>query len=56
MEEILDSKVINQKLHYLVKWEGYRIKHNSWEPWENVHPLDLVTEFHWKRPGAPQHI
>ena len=29
MEKILDSRVINQKLRYLVKWEGYRIKHNS---------------------------
>ena len=56
MEEILDSKVINRKLRYLVKWEGYRIKHNSWEPQENVHALDLVTEFHRKHPGAPQHI
>ena len=56
MEEILDSKVINWKLRYLVKWEGYRIEHNSWEPWENVHALDLVTEFHRKYPGAPRHI
>ena len=31
MEEILDSRVINQKFHYLIKWEGYRIEHNSWE-------------------------
>ena len=23
VEEILDSKVINQKLRYLVKWEGF---------------------------------
>ena len=56
MEEILDSKVINQKLRYLVKWEGYGIEHNSWEPWENVHAPDLVREFHWKHPGAPRHI
>ena len=56
MEEILDNKVINWKLRYLVKWEGYRIEHNSWEPRENVHALDLVTEFHQKHPGAPQHI
>ena len=56
MEEILDSKVINQKLRYLVKWEGYGIEHNYWEPQENVHAPDLVTEFHWKHPGAPQHI
>ena len=52
VEEILDSKVINWKLCYLVKWEGYRIEHNSWEPRENVHAPDLSTEFHWKHPGA----
>jgi hypothetical protein len=28
VEEFLDSKVINQKLWYLVKWEGFGIKHN----------------------------
>ena len=32
VEEILDSKVINQKLHYLVKWKDFGIEHNSWEP------------------------
>ena len=37
VEEILDSKVINQKLRYLVKWEGFGIEHNSWEPWKNLH-------------------
>ena len=31
VEEILDSRVINRKLCYLIKWEGYRIEHNSWE-------------------------
>jgi hypothetical protein len=29
VEEILDSKEINWKLQYLVKWEGFGIKHNS---------------------------
>src|SRR6202789_3110988 len=31
VEEILDSKVINRILRYLVKWEGFGIEHNSWE-------------------------
>ena len=37
VEEILDSKVINRKLRYLVKWEGFGIEHNSWEPRNNLH-------------------
>ena len=37
VEEILDSKVINQKLRYLVKWEGFGMEHNSWEPRNNLH-------------------
>ena len=56
VEEILDSRVINQKLRYLVKWEGYRIKHNSWEPTDNVHALECIADFHWKHPRAPRHI
>ena len=34
VEEVLDSKMMNQKLCYLVKWEGFGIEHNSWKPWE----------------------
>ena len=37
VEEILDSKVINWKLRYLVKWEGFGIEHNSWEPLDHLH-------------------
>src|SRR5271156_4927441 len=37
VEGILDSKVINRKLRYLVKWEGFGIDHNSWKPWDSVH-------------------
>ena len=53
VEEILDSKVINWKLRYLVKWEGYGIEHNSREPWNNIHAPDLVADLHQKHPGAP---
>jgi transposase InsO family protein len=56
VEEILDSKVMNRKLRYLVKWEGFGIEHNSWEPWDTVHAPDLVAEFYRKHPGAARQI
>ena len=56
VEEILDSRVINQKLHYLIKWEGYGIEHNSWEPADDVHAPECIMDFHRRHPGAPQHI
>ena len=56
VEEILDSKVVNWKLCYLVKWEGFRIEHNSWEPWDHLHALEWVADFHQKHPGAPWQI
>ena len=56
MEEILDSRVINWKLCYLVKWEGFGIEHNSWEPRNNLHALERVAEFHQKNPRAPRQI
>src|ERR1700678_4050326 len=56
VEEILDSKVINRKLRYLVKWEGFGIKHNSWKPWDDVHAPDLIADFYRKHPGAARQI
>jgi len=56
VEEILDSQMVNQKLHYLVKWEGFGVEHNSWEPWDNVHVLELVAYFYRRHPGAACHI
>ena len=56
VEEILDSRMINQKLWCLVKWEGFGVEHNSWEPWDNIHALDLVSEFHRRHPRAPWQV
>ena len=53
MEEILDSRVINWKLGYLIKWEGYRIEHNSWELADDVHAPEHIMDFHWRHPRAP---
>ena len=56
IEEVLDSKMMNQKLCYLVKWEKFWVEHNSWESWDNVHAPELVMDFHWGHPAAPYHI
>src|SRR5271156_2990565 len=56
VQEILDSKMMNRKLRYLVKWEGYGVEHNSWEPWDNVHAPELVAEFYRKHPGAARQV
>jgi len=56
VEEILDSWMVNQKLRYLVKWEGFGVEHNSWEPWDNLHAPELVAYFYRRHPGAPRHI
>jgi len=48
VEEILDSQMVNWKLHYLVKWEGFGVEHNSWESWDNIHALKLVADFYWR--------
>ena len=56
IDEILDSKVINRKLRYLIKWKDFGLEHNSWEPWDNVNSPELVAEFYRKHPGAARHI
>ena len=57
MEKILNSRMFQRKLQYLVKWEGYGIEGNTWEYSENLdHGSEKVTEFHTRNPGAPHCI
>jgi len=57
MEKILNSRMFQWKLQYLVKWEGYGTEGNIWEYSENLnHAPEKVTEFHTKNPGAPCRI
>src|SRR5271155_5794900 len=56
VEEISDSKMVNRKLRYLIKWEGFGIEHNSWEPWNDVHAPELIMEFYRKHPSAARQI
>jgi hypothetical protein len=44
---ILDSKLICNKLYYLIDWVGYTPKNRKWELVENVtNALELLKTFH----------
>eukprot|EP01112_Ceratiomyxa_fruticulosa_P023317 TRINITY_DN8856_c0_g2_i2.p1 TRINITY_DN8856_c0_g2~~TRINITY_DN8856_c0_g2_i2.p1 ORF type:complete len:207 (-),score=45.19 TRINITY_DN8856_c0_g2_i2:60-680(-) len=57
VEKILDSKITSEGKKYLVKWEGYSEKDNSWEPRENLSNCPaLLKKFeasHKKKRGRP---
>ena len=55
VEKIIDMKQMGRwcKTYYLVKWKGYPMSDNSWEPRENVHAEELIREFQ-KRNSKPR--
>jgi hypothetical protein len=47
VETVLDSRIVNGKLEYLVKWESYGPEDNSWEPTFQMHNSSRkMKEFH----------
>jgi hypothetical protein len=54
VDEVLDSRFIRRKLHYLVSWKNYPISEASWEPVEHLaHALDLCHDYHLQNPDKP---
>ena len=54
VEEVLDSKFMRKRLFYLVKWKGYPVSENSWQPAADLkNALELVNSFHSKYPTKP---
>ncbi len=54
VEEVLDSQVKNRKLEYFVKWKGWPISEQSWQPVENLENApEEVARFHAKYPDKP---
>jgi hypothetical protein len=52
--EILDSRIIQRKLEYLVQWQGYNVSERTWEPAANLcRVLEMLQEFHCRCPEMP---
>jgi cytochrome oxidase assembly protein ShyY1 len=51
VEDVLDSKMLNRSLQYLVKWTGY--DNPTWEPAESVSGLAALDAFHTRYPSKP---
>ena len=51
---ILDSKIVRNKLYYLVDCLGYSPSEHTWEPVENVaNARALLEDFHRQYPDKP---
>ena len=45
VERILDKKMVNDKVHYLIKWVGYDLLDATWEPIDNLNCPRKIDDF-----------
>ena len=54
VEDILDSRIFQNKLQYLVHWKGYTPQDATWEPKASLeNSRDLIQKFHLRNPNKP---
>lgn len=49
VEKIIDKRLMNGKVQYLVKWEDYSESDNTWEPLTNLESVDHLIDDYEKR-------
>jgi len=57
VEEVIDSRIRNKQLQYLVKWKDMSPAENSWEPALHLkNAPEAVSDFHKHHPEAPRRL
>ena len=49
VKEILGIRRVGNQNQYLIRWEGFSSKYDTWEPKENLQCLEMLKEFHEKK-------
>jgi hypothetical protein len=50
VEKILDKKVVDGEVRYLIKWEGWPLDQSTWEPRENLNNIKHLIESFERKP------
>ncbi|SLM33518.1 Ribonuclease H-like domain [Lasallia pustulata] len=56
VEKVLQSQLVDGQLQYLVKWKGYSMDDNTWEPASQFTSKKVLQDFHRHHPEQPRTV